>query len=78
MKHLEGGVIPDVYGKIVQVFEKALDAQNGGLNIDDRSEVARFFLEYLQENCQSVSFLRATESSLRAKGLLNPMSTNKR
>ena len=48
LKHLEGAV-PDVYGKIVQVFEKALNEDLSPLSFDDRSEIARFYLEYLQE-----------------------------
>ena len=70
LKHLEG-VIPDTYSKIVAVFEKGIDLSPGGLAEDDRQEVARFFLEYLQEYCQSVSFLRATEATLKARGLIN-------
>lgn len=70
LKHLEG-VIPDTYTKIVAIFEKGIDLTAGGLSEDDRQEVARFFLEYLQEYCQSVSFLRATEATLKARGLIN-------
>ena len=70
LKHFEG-VIPDTYTKIVAVFEKGIDLAAGGLTEDDRHEVARFFLEYLQEYCQSVSFLRATEATLKARGLIN-------
>jgi len=70
LKHLEG-VIPDTYSKIVAIFEKGIDLSAGGLGEDDRQEVARFFLEYLQEYCQSVSFLRATEATLKARGLIN-------
>ena len=71
LKHLDG-VIPDTYSKIVAVFEKGVEpASSHGLSDDDRQEVARFFLEYLQEYCQSIAFLRATESSLKAKGLIN-------
>jgi hypothetical protein len=71
LKHLEG-VIPDTYTKIVAVFEKGLEPSSSyGLSEDDRSEVARFFLEYLQEYCQNIAFLRATESSLKARGLIN-------
>ena len=69
LKHLEG-VIPDVYTKIVQVFEKGVDEAVSGLSFDDRSEVSRFFLEYLQENCQIVSYLRQTEATLKLKGLM--------
>lgn len=69
LKHLESS-IPDSYSKVVQVFERGIDAANG-MSHDDRSEIARFFLEYLQENCQSVSFLRSTEASLKAKQLLS-------
>lgn len=64
LKHLDG-VVPDVYTKIVQVFEKGIDETVSGLTFEDRTEIARFYLEYLQENSQSVTFLRATESSLK-------------
>jgi tetratricopeptide (TPR) repeat protein len=50
LKHLDG-VIPDVYTKIVSVFEKALDTTSSTLSASDLQEVARFYLEYLQENC---------------------------
>lgn len=50
LKHLEG-VIPDTYTKIVQVFEKGIQDSASGLSYDDRSEISRFYLEYLQENC---------------------------
>ena len=70
LKHLDNA-IPDAYNKIVQVFEKGIDEVASGLSIEDRIEIARFFLEYLQEYCQSISFLRATEASLKAKRLIN-------
>jgi len=46
LKHLEG-VIPDVYTKIVSVFEKAIEEAISGLQFKDRQEIARFYLEYL-------------------------------
>lgn len=70
MKHLDG-VVPDVYTKIVQVFEKGIDETISGLSFEDRSEIARFYLEYLQENCQSVNYLRTTDALLKTKGLIN-------
>ncbi len=54
LKHLEG-VIPDVTGKIAQIFEKAIDANQSGLSFDDRVEISRFYLEYMQESCSSVN-----------------------
>ncbi|CDW82944.1 pre-mrna-processing factor [Stylonychia lemnae] len=69
LKHMDG-VIPEVYGKITQIFEKGIDHSQSGLNDDDRSELARFYFEYLQENCSSVAILRNTEQILKEKGLL--------
>ena len=46
LKHLDG-VIPDVYTKIVSVFEKAIEESISGLKLSDRQEIARFYLEYL-------------------------------
>ena len=69
MKHQEGGAVTDVYGKIVAIFEKAIESSN--LAIDDKREVARFYLEYLQEYCQNVSYLRATEANLKHKNLIS-------
>lgn len=60
LKHLEG-VVTDVCGKIVQIFEKGIDANQSGLNLDDRLDLARFYLEYLQENSSSVNLIRNTE-----------------
>jgi len=69
MKHQEGGAVTDVYGKIVAIFEKAIESSN--LAIDDKREVARFYLEYLQEYSQNVSYLRATEANLKHKNLIS-------
>jgi len=69
MKHQESGAVTDVYGKIVAIFEKAIESSN--LAIDDKREVARFYLEYLQEYCQNVSYLRATEANLKHKNLIS-------
>jgi len=44
------GVIPDVFQKVVGVFDKGTD-ENNGLNYDERVEIARFYMEYLAENC---------------------------
>ena len=66
LKHLEGQ-IPDTFSKIVQVFDKGIES---GLSIEDRAEIARFYIEYLQESSPSVSQLRSTEASLKQKGLL--------
>jgi hypothetical protein len=38
--------------------------------MEDRAEIARFYIEYLQESSPSVSQLRSTEASLKQKGLL--------
>jgi hypothetical protein len=46
MKHMEG-LVPDTFGKIVQVFDRAIDETSSGLSLKDRTEVARFYLEYL-------------------------------
>ena len=70
LKHLEA-VIPDVYTKIVQVFEKAIEETVSGLGLSDRQEIARFYLEYLQENCQTVGFLRSTEAAMKSRGLIS-------
>ena len=67
LKHLEGAAT-DTQGKIVQVFEKGIEET--GLTIDDRAELARFYLEYLHESCPSIVTLRSTVSTLRSKGLL--------
>lgn len=61
----------DVHGKIVSVFEKAMDENLSPLSFDDRSEIARFYLEYLQEYAPAVSHLRATEHTLKDRGLIN-------
>lgn len=45
------GVIPEVFTKIVQVFEKAIDEKVSGLKYDDRIEIARIYMEYMNENC---------------------------
>ena len=45
LKHLEG-VIPDLYNKIVQIYEKAIDG-GSGLSATDRIEVARYYMEYV-------------------------------
>jgi len=69
-------VIPDVYSKIVAVFDKALDPSSSSCpssSSSDRHELARFYLEYLQENCHQVAALRATEAALKARGLLGPL-----
>ena len=68
LKHQEGSAIPDVYTKIIAIFEKAMDSSS--LSLEDKREVARFYLEYLQEYCQSVSYLRTTEASLKHKNLI--------
>jgi len=73
LKHLEGNV-SDVYGKIVQVFEKAMNPELSLLSFEDRSEIARFYLEYLQEYAPQVSHLRATERILKDKGYINNAS----
>ena len=67
LKHLDG-LVPDVYSKIIAVFEKALET------VDDKREVARFYMEYLSEYCQSVSYLRTTEATLKHKNLLENQS----
>jgi hypothetical protein len=65
------GVVPDTYSKLVQVFERAVDESQSGLSLDDRIEIARIYMEFMQESCTSVAVLRNTEASLKAKGLLN-------
>ena len=52
------------------MFEKAIEESISGLQLNDRQEIARFYLEYLQESCQSVSFLRSTQASLKSRGLV--------
>ena len=51
LKHMEG-VIPEIFTKITQVFEKAIE--EGDLELSDRSDLAKFYLEYLQENSPTV------------------------
>jgi hypothetical protein len=75
LKHLEGNV-NDVYGKIVQVFEKAMNPDLSLLSQEDRSEIARFYLEYLQEYAPQVAHLRATERLLKDRGYINNAQQN--
>jgi hypothetical protein len=49
------GTIPDVFGKIVSIFEKAIDEKVSGLNYDDRLDITKFYLDYMQENCQTIA-----------------------
>lgn len=69
LKHLDG-VIPDVFTKIVSIFDKGIDQELSGLSYDDRLELARFYMEYLQENSPTVQQLRNTEQTLKEKNLL--------
>ncbi len=46
LKHLEN-YVQDVFGKIVNIFEKATDEQQSGLKEADRVDMARFYLEYI-------------------------------
>lgn len=62
--------LPDVFQRVVAVFERGLDSEQSGLSHDDRAELSRFYLEYLSENCQSVAQLRNTEQTLKERGLL--------
>jgi hypothetical protein len=55
----------DVFSKIVSVFDKAIDPEVTTLSFEDRAEIARFYLEYLQEYAPHVSMLRATEFNLK-------------
>lgn len=60
--------MPDVYNKIIAVFEKSIEALS---SIDEKREVAKFYMDYLSEYCQSVSYLRTTEATLKHKNLLD-------
>ena len=48
----------------MSVFEKAIEAPEGeeeGLKFEERQEIARFYMEFMQENCMNVAQLRNTE-----------------
>jgi hypothetical protein len=40
--------VPDVYNKIIAVFEKSIEALS---SIDEKREVAKFYMDYLSEYC---------------------------
>ena len=48
LKHLEGH-IEDVFLKVCQAFEKAIDdgPNGGGLELRDRMEIAKFYFDYV-------------------------------
>lgn len=76
LKHIEG-TVPDVFSKIVSIFEKAIDEQQGGLKEGDRVDMAKYYLEYMNESCMTVGVIRKTEQALKEKKLIHLSQTKR-
>ena len=83
LKYMEGSFSQyDFFQMCYQIYEKALFDEGVGssssqseLKQEDKQEVARYFMEFLQEYAPQVSLIRQTESKLKDAQLLYSRAT---
>jgi hypothetical protein len=78
LKHMElagpAYGVSDIYSKMCQLFEKALEEGNsveygGVMKQEDRVDLARVYMEYVLENCVSITQIKQIEQGLKNRNL---------